>query len=1135
MFNRVKKLLRDKSGVTLLETLIALTLLVIMIFCFMPLFAQYLNGIKTAGRIKQETQYKVSIMERLVSYVYLGQGDNSYYQSDVDNVPVEFSYGGAQISFNSDESNRITGSFLSNNIQNGGANNYVTLHTDSASAHMVCFPSELTDDFISTEIVVVPKGKAFAFADRAQDKYASADGEHFKVFYTNSGGGLQAVDPIYYDIKYVPDGEKNVAVFTFYGGNNVICFENSPILIKYGSGNTDNLRYSATVEIGAPEIIMVGEKAENGKYYYYATAGVDENGRMDIIAKEMTSSPLTSAMNDVAWVEKGGGDDGNGGVNKYGYYVMGGDAGQVRRFWRNTETGNYYWGGDNLLNYDRYAYLKTNGTPESGAYENMTPALTTQAMFKTIFRGPQDIVTVNGRKVNELFKSEKVSLFKYQALISNYFSANVTESDYNKYYLTLSGAVKIKNLVGSKYEYYGPDSNSSEDESVKQISWLTGGQTKAANLNVNGYKYATDYEYPDDNSLITITSVGAIQINKSNSNYYESQDSNAFNQNIYPTQSYTLYCGYIPSVTDSWGWKTATIGWKRFVHTGTYGAVFDAAKDSWVPTGKFGDIHTTSKSLSASELNVLDYKSLLNYCDTNNANRDTLYPYPSKNNNTVYYTAGTTANGVTASGIALPAQGNDYYITGGDEVDITVGYLSHPFAISLNDPEVPTIAGLTGSDYYFEKFNGVSGKFDHGFFSGGLRDNVTMLDIKSFHDDITGNNISFAVGYALSYMLMDYSYMTRVNQVFNTGIVYIRATGDGTEKDDAGNLSSGKGWSLKKETNVFHQFYGTDQYLGNDEGGFLGLSKDGTWACYGWDTTYHRDYFNISSSDSKAPQASYSPNPVPGTSDFGTNCHPLAQTECNTVNKGVTWDEKTQVMWGTDNGTILSWTYDYEKPTSSKITSVTKEFESYIWADRIGTLLPLRENSNANQFFDYPSVSANKSSNYGFVSVLSSIEDVAYADGYWVAVGSQSGKDPANYCSVNSYSSSNGLLRGGAGSYINVKYDTGLDNFYAWKTVKVAEETNINFISVTYARGVWYAMGYIDKNGDGENDLDEEAVVFYSRDPENQWSRALTSEANGSSLSYSKNTTAIYFDTSNPNKPVVSTKLTGVNKMTSRD
>ncbi|MBF6189559.1 hypothetical protein, partial [Nocardia farcinica] len=86
-----------------------------------------------------------------------------------------------------------------------------------------------------------------------------------------------------------------------------------------------------------------------------------------------------------------------------------------------------------------------------------------------------------------------------------------------------------------------------------------------------GYKEAVGYEYENDNSLITITSVGAIKIDKTNSNYIEIQDQTQWNSKVYPSQSYTLYCGRIPAVIDVWGWKTATLGWKGYIPLATLG------------------------------------------------------------------------------------------------------------------------------------------------------------------------------------------------------------------------------------------------------------------------------------------------------------------------------------------------------------------------------------------------------------------------------------------------------------------------------------------------------------------------------------------------------------------------------------
>ncbi len=1076
--------LRSRKGMTLTEVLVAMTLLVLIIFVFTPAFLSYFKNIRTAGELTKKTYERASLMERLVANK--GGGNDIGYETVVTNVPLKLSAAGfTDVDFSTETYGKIKGRLVSENLNRGDS--YATFYAASASNTMICFPASLTDDFLTKDITVVPKGFKFDDSSFAKSK---TSGFHFEVYNTNSSGTQVKVDSKYYEIRSENDGNNaKIAVFTFKGANNVISFEHSPLYIKYCDDNGE--LYSVKIEIGAPEIIMVGEKSSDGNYYYYVTKGVDTTtGHMEILAKKMGGdAALKSAMNDVEWVAAGKGDDGNGGVNKYGYYVMGGDAGQVRRFWKNETTGNYYWGGDNLINYNRYSWLNKDGSTREGTYEVLTPTKTTQAEFKTIFRSPQEIVTFNGRKVNELFKSEKVSIFKYQALVSNYFTANITASEYNDYFLTLSGAAKKKTKKGAKKEYYGPDSNSSKEESINQISWLTGGQSKASKLNVDGYKTATDYEYGDDDSLITITSVGAIQINKSNPNYYESQDRTPYNNDVYPTKSYTLYCGYIPSVTDAWGWKTASVGWKAFIHLGTYGAIFDSSSDSWVPVGKFGDIFSTSSKYYNDSLTGVSYRNLLNYCDANTADKDTRYPYPSSNNKTLYYTAGNVTNGILATGSALPAQGNDYYITGGNEVDITVGYLSHPFAIALDDPEVPTIEGLTGSDYYFEKFNGISGKFDHGFFSGGLRDNVTMLDVKSFHDDLTGNNISLAVGYTVSYMLMDYSYATRCSQIFNTGIVYIRATGDGTESDTTGDLASGKGWSLKKETNVFHQFFGTDQYYGNDEGGFLGINKDGTKAILGWDTSFHRSYFNITSNSDRAPQASYSPNVQPGDSSYGTNCHPLAQTECTTCNWGTTGDGKPQAMWGTSNGTLISWFYDQENLTNSKITYVKKEFENYTWMKKIGS-------SKGAEFYDYGTVAAGTQDSFGFISTLTRINDVLCADDVWVVAGNQSRESdvsPTNIC-ANGGTLANGASfkpytgNGEHASYINVKYCADrTNNVYLWKAVKIADSDKVNIIQLAYSQGIWYAFGYIDTDGDGKNDADENAVMYYSTNPTSTW------------------------------------------------
>lgn len=1124
IFKSIKSTVKQKQGMTLVETLVAIALIMLIIFTFTPLFLQNFKNIRTAGEVTKSSYEKASLLERLIA----NKGENAPgYEISVSDVPLTMTKDGdtdKSISFGSDSSaGQVHGTLIASNPNT--PNSYSTFYVSDNTSRMLCFPSNLTDDFLTTEITLVPKG--FAFNPTAESKNADQAGWHFKISYTDENGNKQTVGKQYYDIVFKKDGNTNVAVFTLKGGNNVICFEHSPLVIEYGQGVGD-LQYSTKIEVGAPEIILVGEKASDGKYYYYATSGVDEYGRMDLIAKEMTGSPLKSAMNDVEWVGVGSGDDGNGGDNKYGYYVMGGDAGQVRRFWRNEKTGNYYWGGDTLWQYDRYGYITSKGMPEGDSYENITAENSTQAEFKSIFRSPQTEIDWNGRQINYLFKSQKTSLWDYKAITSNYFTANVATSDSGKAFLTLGGVVKWRDGT----EAYGGNSGRGWDENENMRAWLTydASSDRAKKLSSLGYKEAVNYEYENDDSLITITSVGAIKIDKTNKNYIEVQDQTQWNSKVYPSQSYTLYCGRIPAVIDVWGWKTASFGWKAYIPLATLGVAYSSnsiytpsgihrpgGTGAWYPTGLFGDSKASSTRLDIDIFKSLKYEDLLNFFTSENLYKDIVYPRSTKKGTPVYYTA---ING--SAGQALGEQGNKYYLTAGEEIDITIGYLSHPFAIGLENPSTWVITGLTGSDYYFYKFNGTGGKYDHSFQSAGLRDNVTMLDIDSYHDDITGNNISVAVGYTLGYLFSDYSWATRVNDISNMGVVYIRGSGDGSDNDTMGSMESGKGWSLKKETNVFHQFYGTDQYQ----------DGSGNRTALGWDTSYHRAFFGISNSSTTPPSGLTAPNIIPGTKLYGTNTHPMNQTQCTTVRWGLTWDAKPQFMWGTDNGSLFSWGYDYEKPTNSKITAVTKEFESYMWADRIGaaggpTNRKLKDDGDRVQFYDYTSQKNSTSDVYGFVSVLSGITDVEFADDYWVAVGTQSGKAPETYCASQYCYSGNGK----AGSYINVKYCYSEEkHLYAWKAIKIADETNINFISITYSEGIWYLTGYKDENGNGKNDADEKAYIYYSKDPSDAgaWKRVKTQGADGK---YTDDTTAVFFDASGNKRDI---DLAGVNAMASQ-
>ncbi len=1313
MKNTIKRLkgkLTSQSGMTLVEVLVAMMILMIIIFTFTPLFAQYFRNVKSSGEMTRQTYEKASLIERLLSN--RDSDNNGAYETYNVGVPLELYVKNSSdvtlktLDFHTDTNANYVSGVEGNLVTTDGdktnsGNEYTTIYLGSSSQKLVAFPKALTDDFIEKDVIVVPIGFPEAL-----------NLDKFHVYYTDEYGNWKTHEVEkgkYYTVTDASDGDVQCAKFTFYGANETICFGNSPLIITYNS-------HQVAIEITAPKIIMVGEKASDGNYYYYATSGVDPNtGRMDLVAKD--SADLVSAMNDVEWVEKGDGDNGSGGVNDYGYYVMGGDAGQVRRFWRRGTTakpGNYYWSGDYLYNYDSAAYYTGTSGKTSDSYEtfNRSTSPVTQATFKKIVRTNQNMNTTNGVSPNTVLDYYKAGVGSlgarsWQALTSNYFTANVTSEDSGKYYLTLGKILTYASTAGWTAFRSGQDigntvhsnagitadSGATANENDNLVTWITNDEKYGKTLDIDGYKAAVNYEYDgsgdtiNDNSLVTITSVGAIQIGSAiNKNWSTKQENSTLTNSVYPTQSYTLYCGYIPAVIDMYGRAVkgtngtdndVQLNGDKWQHIGTYGVATDG--ESWYPTGKFGDIYTTSTSLSDDIFTNLSYRTLLNYHHKSDSNFSSAYttttfggelvpktetkikgtythkakvsgsytsnyrknifssyqtkdfsnleititvknqeydqnyssiqqlvvdainaqpgigsytfrnglnitditestidgqpdpnfdsvwdvtstkwttgvfdaadgdlkwtsmetPYRHNEDETVYVTAPTSDGiryfGPTDSpgyttidsksvllvddiGTALPGQNHRSYLTNGSEVDITLGYLSHPYAIGIQNPTT-TYFGSTwggtdaGSDRiwcnddtyseYGEQLLSSKELWDHTFFAPGMRDNVTMLDIKSFREPLSDSTFTLAAGYTLSYLFDDYrikngtiadaTYARSANcdQIMNTGIVYLRGTGNDTSNDTKDSMESGKGWSLGYSTNVFHQFYGIDQYY--DQG-----NSEMRGGAQGWDTKYHRDYFNIERQANLEiiPEAAKTGsekattiNRTPGNSNYGTYCHPLAQTECTTVNWGQTWDEKPQAMWGTANGTLLSWFYDYEEVQSgtyvnSKITGVRKEFESYIWADRYGSVVGSSTTGGhcdlSTQIISGQDSSGNSTRTFtsnGFISVLDSVNSVAYGDGYWIAVGNCSYKNPANYCEQgkDNYSES------GSGTYINVKFNDG-GSKYRWKAIKVSDE-RINFVSVEYCEGIWYAMGYYDTNGNGKDDDNELGVIFYATNP----------------------------------------------------
>ena len=1108
---KVKQLLHSNKGMTLVEMLVALTLLALIAMTFVPAFSSYYRSIRKAGDIAQDSYRRASRMERVIS----GSTTDYTYEQSVSSVPITFTTDSAHpttVSFSGRNEIEVNGSVLTDNYLAPDENTYSTFTAHITGNQMACFPSVISDDFSTKTIYVVIVGREFNNGKNGE-RHGKLDRWTLSV---DKDGTDTVLDSKYYDFTPLCDqdlimdtnGEYTIARITLKGANDMICFENSPLTIKC---NDDVLK----VDITAPEIIMVGEGTVDGatsgdpgstsNRYYYATAGVQYlNGSsepsLEIIAKPMNRVPLTAAMNDVEWVQPEMGDNGNGAKNKYGYYVMGGDAGQVRRFWQKkdidttTTSKNYCWDGDILYNYNRYLWIESDNTAQSGSYETFAPAKTTQAQFKSIFRAGDNIngYTFNGQEKANLYFMGKGGgglTYNYSAITRNYFTANIDASTASgKAHMTWQAVARAKfkggflNTQTKTAEAYGVTIGIDGEETINRniYAFTSVGGNYSTKMDKSGYKAATSYgaEHPADDSLITITSVGAVQFNQNGNNKYDNktQQGTITKSEIYPTQPYTLYCGYIPAVIDVWGWKTkGPFGYSLYLPSAQLGVAYSSTNNSWYPTGKFGDIHTTSTTLQKSVFgNDLSYRTLLRYIDASTPNKDSLYPAPSSTTNYWYYAPDTTLGDSSNRtikpdpGLAIDGEGMNYYLTAGREVDVTMGYLSHPYAISTKNPlATPTTVG-GGQTYYVVYGIQAGGNLGHSFETGGLRDNVTMLDVKSVRDDITQNNISMAVGYSLSFMFQDYNWVSRLESVTNTGLVYIRATGDGTENDTTGSLESGKGWSLGKETNVFHQFFGSDQY----QSGYF-------QATTGWNTAYHRAYFNMSTSDSKAPQPNYVPNfdfekdanevDFWGNTNIGTNCHPMSQTQCKCVNWGNTWDSNLQAMWGTENGTLLSWFYNAQTPKSSKITSVVKEFENYIWADRYGKVV--------TDHYDSASRANGTETTDGFISVLKSVNDVCYGDGLWMAVGDWSGKNPANYCA-----SSQAYTSAGTGTYINVRFadDDGKGH---WKAVRISEE-HCNITSVAFCNGWWYISGN-KLNADGSI---KEGVFFFTKDPTKDFS-----------------------------------------------
>ena len=472
MKNMLKSYFGNKRGMTLVEVLTAMAILSLIIFCFTPLFLTYFKSITIAGNEIQDVQEQSGILQTVIGNFDAGKGGN--YSANVTTIDLELTTpgtatltrdnngttisatmnGAVTVALGSDIDD-VKGDFLVSDPENL-RNGYTTIKAQGSSSGLVCYPKSLTDDFIEAKIIVYGSG-GINFADAS---YAT----DFKLS-CGLNGSTSLSNGTDYTVRKLAS---SMVEFTIYGGGK-ISYETSPLLISYKNG-----QHILQVEVDAPSMIMVGEQSDDGNYYYYVSRGEIVDGadsdttknELAIIRREMKSNDptlgtvtLNSAMNDVEWVPADSGDGYNvdSAGKKYGYYIMCGDNGQVRRFWRNNATGNYYWGGDYTYytdyNLDRFSgenpYIYTtdkNGNPSPNRVYSTDVSFKFIAMRTMKWEGG---LTADGKS------DANADAHKYRTGFN--MSAWKNNGLLNTASATLRNLCTVSATYGSDVQFYGSD------------------------------------------------------------------------------------------------------------------------------------------------------------------------------------------------------------------------------------------------------------------------------------------------------------------------------------------------------------------------------------------------------------------------------------------------------------------------------------------------------------------------------------------------------------------------------------------------------------------------------------------------------------------------------------------------------
>lgn len=1132
MIKKFNEYLLNKKGMTLVEVLTAMSILTLMIFCFAPLMLSYFQTIDISGKKMQRIYNDTSNLEVLI-------GKNAIsgnYSVSVDTVPMKLTspeavvevgdtkktYAAATIETNVTAYGLTSGGVfekdhLGNPSDNGtvdvstGQSTFFTDKSGHASGINI-FPSSITDDFKIAYITIFSADINFVLS---QCNFVA----------TNSNGGdIALTKGVDYDIEYHPDAkptQKNMLLLTVYGGDTKITFETSPLVfIHLGK------RYE--IQVDAPTMIMVGEKAPDNNYYYYVSRGeLDKDGSLLIHRRKMyterdpisgTSVTLNSAMNDVEWVPAESADNyatEYGRSDKYGYYVMCGDNGQVRRFWKNQTTGNYYWGGD----WTYYTDMSFDKVDKSYSANNQL-TYSTSVSYKFNFRASAGSSGYNlAQNSGNYLQSVNTS-----TVTANPTNAGFYGSDGKLFYYQtkdkVSSAPAYSQIVNNAAGYQNWANYIKHHQSTSWYQFTN--EVRNGYYTLNGLSVGTN--------PITLTSVDAMALTGSGGAYYSTTDfksdggfssghylySNvsADTTNLHPTSSYTLYCGYIPATMDMWTTKSSP------------NASFNGSmtQDSG---GSFTNISTpfalrTDKSIKATETYPL-WKATLGITPilTTGSTLDigtgqfvwykqhsggvfgwkfphehvSYYPYQ----NISYAMSGTFYDSSTPSS-ALGAyypnvvegvsyntmDGKQQYMTNGKVVDITMAYMSHPFAVH--------IGANPSDDTAYDQSND---KGNRVLYWNNMRETVTYLDsastyVPSGEKDIP---VSLMVGYVMGGMAEFGDNNIYVNTIMSNGIVMMRAgklelstQKSAISKTEEYIALDKDGYKLAEESNVFHQFYYLNSRTKSSDGQepykdpLGGIASNHVGNMYGaeyWQNNRHIDYVSINGGKPDNPNDD-------NTGNYNyLRCHPLANTKVTCVTWGASWASNPVAMWGTENGTLLSWMCEKIDDDNDKVTinddsksyyyndrSIVAEFQSYRWIINVcgvgggghvlgeakhfatkssdwkatigtsnskdltnGHTSAIKfERNNINdvykEFFDSCSRirGGDDWKNYGFISTLENINDVSYSDDIWIAVGDQSSQAPSTFCGPTKGTDLSGKTieaytgDGRIASYVNVCY-----------------------------------------------------------------------------------------------------------------